>query len=315
MKTVIQSWITVLALFFICQSTQAQVMVSGLSSPPKPTHPIATIVSEDVVAISVIDIQQFQVAQLNQATKAITEIGLLPSEALQPIGTLTNAELDHVSKLQEFGVSKIYFLLRTHYTPHDCFVIPLGGDAKEGTAKKIMQHLQQRDLFKQMKYQIEPGVLVISESMPHIDSLLNGPARKDLATVYEALKRVDEKPIALTVIGNADTRRVLRELVPTISGELEELSGKLIADQIDRLTISLSFEPDVNLEIKVETKSPETAATVQRLLPIGIRMLLENEAVKKSLPTNIAEKIQPALQPELKENTVIFSTKSRSDSQ
>ena len=54
MKTVIQSWITVLALFSVCQCTRAEVMAVGEQPSFNTKFRKDTYESKDVVAIAII---------------------------------------------------------------------------------------------------------------------------------------------------------------------------------------------------------------------------------------------------------------------
>src|SRR5690606_20136760 len=81
-----------------------------------------------------------------------------------------------------------------------------------------------------------------------------------------------EEDAFLFVFGNADSRRVVRELFPQLPAPFQEIDGKLLADGVSWAAITVKLPPKLQVTLRIETARDEVAQTLHRLPELGLNM-------------------------------------------
>jgi len=128
---------------------------------------------------------------------------------------------------------------------------------------------------------------------------VDGPQRSDFATVWKGLL---EHQLGVAVLGNKDTRRAIRELLPQLPAPFEEATGGLIADYIRWGGVQIDLPPEINAQVVVQSTDPESAKVCQRLVAAITEYSVQQ--TKGQLDDTVGQLILGGVKPVVEENSV-----------
>lgn len=94
-----------------------------------------------------------------------------------------------------------------------------------------------------------------------------------------ALAGLGDADVGLAVIGDADSRRVVRELFPQLPAPFMEIDGKLLADGVRWAGVGVTLPPKFQLTITADAATPEIAKTLERA--VGKAMVVAKAVLTK----------------------------------
>ncbi len=245
---------------------------------------VIPFLADDVVAIAYVDLTAIDLAAWQTEFR---KLGVLPPG-------LTDDAAHSVAPAQQLfddfvrhGASHLYALLRTSDLEYrgPTWVLSLTKDANADALIGLLKGLgegPQRPAFFPNEIQVVDGSVLAAmneEQMARMVAEQSGPPREEAVA---ALEKLGGSNAGLVVLGDADSRRVLREMFPRLQPPLERIDGRMIAEDLLWGGLTLDFLPQPRLAVHVETSSPRIAAELQQAAVQGLAFARELLVPKKS---------------------------------
>jgi hypothetical protein len=115
------------------------------------------------------------------------------------------------------------------------------------------------------------GVVVGAGSQQRLEKV----RAKQASQRWEAIASpaaLDGADVGWVAFGDADSRRVVREMFPQFPAPFTEIDGKLLADELQWLAITLKLPPDPTVSFAVQASEPETAAVLENSAAKGLTL-------------------------------------------
>lgn len=274
---------------------------------------ILPYVADDVVAVGYFQLDKVDLAAM---TNELKEWGT-PDEALQDLAEHFTPSDDLRTELIAAGCDRVYFLFRVTESIKGgvTLVLPVG---EKGDAKAV--HVAMADFGGRLWALLDLGwgissakgdvvfVLPAKEGAPG-EPLKPGvePPRKEVA---DALAAIGDADAAFAIVGDADSRRVLREMLPSFPPPIPEIDGKLLADGVRWAGLAITFPPQPTITVMVDAADSNAATTLSQANDkiIALAKVEEAKVLITGEPTEKAR--AAALLPILSQLTpVIFRTR------
>ncbi len=212
--------------------------------------------------------------------------------------------------LKNAGVKQIYFLLRTSDVAHGgpTWVIPLA----DATGADAVQTLLMFGSPEQENYlQTAAPTWIPSQWRVDKKNTLIGCTTAEqleaqlqvepiqIADLDAAWSALGNDSAGGVVFGTADSRRVVREMLPALPVPFDALDGSQLADGLRWGGITVSLPPKLAFDLTIETAKPETAARLAEACTGGWHMLGALESVNQSLDFAQLLSLTEALTPQV----------------
>ena len=250
-----------------------------------PLSSVKEVVGKDLLAIAYVDLASVDVdACLSWAMQQ----ELVPSEDEAEVKQVAAMAQEFFRQATTSGVDHVLALfqqqdLTMQGPPLFLFSISDGQDANK-SVKSLRRIL---------------GLLQIPnfELQVHNHSILGGTAAqieqaKSIVPVERprltaAWQEFGGRDAGVMLIGSDDTRRAVRELLPALDAPFETIDGKLVADHVLGLGVSLDLPREVDATISIQTTNNKTAEVIVDALTSGKEMLIADESEYSALVPKI----------------------------
>ncbi len=234
-------------------------------------------VTDDVIAIAYVNLETLD---LQAAAEWVGQLDLFEQHDRAQMTMAAGFGQQAISALKQQGASRVMVLLR-----HSD--IGFGGPtwlvsvALEKKASTLATLLKNNDLGQILKLSVKyemvqavENVVLLATSSEQLQQMQQAKQREPgaLADAWKALGRGDA---GFIVLGDRDSRRVVREMFPKLPEPLDKIDGKLIGDDLLWGGISITLPPKPDLQIVVQTSSEQTASTMQKAAARALAVLKE----------------------------------------
>ena len=279
------------------------------TEPVKNHSAIHPYLTDDVVALAYVDVTAIDLpAMLDLGAKS----GWFYPEDMENLQEQARQMQSILDNLTGLGLERIYATFRmsdVQYTA-PVFVLPIAKDADPEKLRKAL-----RDL---------PGMPFQWTRSRHEFVLLGGLDEKQVAgvqlasrtsgprqNVLQALNTLGNGDAGLVIVGDADSRRVVREMMPALPQPFQVIDGRFVADELAWGGISAKLPPKLHAALEIQADSKKSAELVQDHLTkaIGMAQAIIAAGAKRE-PELGFERVAEALgklQPRVEENRVSFT--------
>jgi hypothetical protein len=251
------------------------ILAANLTAGGGATHAadhgvIAPYLGDDVSAVAYVDLGKID---LPAFVEEIARLNLVPenqlSEARKEAAVLQSA----YGELLKRGARRAYALLRVSD-------ITQGGPtwlvevSEASQAKPVADWLA--PLHEKAKALGDVAV-VVPQALDVDGTLVIGAANADRLKMVKAARTNAPLPEAVAALaalgdadagyvgfGDADSRRVIREMFPQAPAPFMEIDGKLLADELKWIGLTLKFPPDPTITVSVETARADVATVLEQ---------------------------------------------------
>ena len=284
----------------------ALISLSNLSMSPAdtPQATIEAIASKDLLAVGYVDLKT---VDLGACLDWANQQNLVPPDIAPQVMALTGAADEFLRQAKNAGADHVFALVRQedlNLNGRPLFVVSVadGHDANE-TLKSLRQSL---GLLAIPNFEMEAwNNMVLGGTANQIAQAKTKPVveRPDFANAW---KKFGGRDAGLMIFGNSDTRRVVRELWPSLDAPFENITGKLIADSLTSGGLSLDLPADLGAKVTLQTTDTASANVfrnaVNELKKIG---LASDGKYAAMIPPNVAGALA-AIGPEVSGNEVVL---------
>lgn len=255
---------------------------------------IAPYLTDDVSGVGYLDLTRIDIPMI---VDEMLRVGIIP-EAAQAESRRGAATLqEEASGLRQLAVRRAYVLFRvsdvTEGSMSWIVEVDRGGNAAEaakslnawrgkllppaGTPAAAM-----RDFFLPQEF------MAINETIVAAGTDKQLARVKELAAKGESTPREDamaalaglgDADVGLAVIGDAESRRVVREMFPQLPAPFMEIDGELLADGVRWAGAGVMLPPKFQLAMTAEAATPEIAKTLEQA--VGKAMVVAKAVLMK----------------------------------
>ena len=202
-----------------------------------------------------------------------------------------------VSGLRQLAVRRAYVLFRVSDVAEGgmTWIVEIDRGGKAAEAAKFLNERRQafaspaetpaaglRDFFLPKEFTAINETIVAAGTEKQL-SRVKKLAAKGASTPREdamaALAGLGDADIGLAVIGDADSRRVVREMFPQLPAPFMEIDGKLLADGVRWAGAGVRLPPKFQLTITADAATPEIAKTLEQT--VGKAMVVAKAVLTK----------------------------------
>lgn len=245
----------------------------------------------DVGAIAYADLSKIDPSAV---ASWIGTVGSLSSEEQADLGNVAKQLQGVIDGLKNLGVQRIYWLLRTSDIANQgpTWVIPLDKDANaQNIQVMLMFGSPEQENYLQTAappwvpphWQVDVhNALVGGYNTEQVAAQLKAEPASDrqLSGAWDAL---GDGSCGLVIMGTADTRRVVREMLPPLPAPLDTVDGGLLADKVRWGGVVVTLPPQLAASIEVETTDHEAAVRLSEAITGGWQMLAMFDGIHKFL--------------------------------
>ena len=185
-----------------------------------------------------------------------------------------------IQQLRKLGLRQIYAVVRTadvaHGGPSWVLTVENDGDAEAINAalRPLVQNMQTGDIRMPVHFHAGSGVIVAAGDKSQLQATIENNAAngKVRASVRNAMNDLGGHGAGILIFGDADSRRVVRDMFPRLSGALSVIDGRLIADGLRWGGAAIDLPPSLQLSITIQADQRGTARVVKDLLSEVIEM-------------------------------------------
>lgn len=255
---------------------------------------IAPYLTDDVSGVGYLDLTRIDIPMI---VDEMLRVGIIP-EAAQAEARRGAATLqEEASGLRQLAVRRAYVLFRVSDVAEGSMTwiveVDRGGNAAEaakslnvwrgkllppaGTPAAAM-----RDFFLPQGFAAINETIVAAgteRQLARVKELAAKGASTPREDAMAALAGLGNADVGLAVIGDADSRRVVREMFPQLPAPFGEIDGRLLADGVRWAGISATLPPKFQLTITADAATPEIAKTLERA--VGKAMVVAKAVLTK----------------------------------
>ena len=243
------------------------LLATTASAEDSPVERIAPYLTETAVAVARVDLKSLDI---DPVVKQFQPFLRAVASEDKPYGQL----IARMKSLREAGIEEIFIVYDLAESPGD-FVY---------TVMSISEGVEPPDVGEG-RYEMRIEDTIISGSSETIDYFKNKPTpgeRPGLASAFEA---VAGAPVQVVVAPTADQRRILREMLPDLSGDDETISGGELSAGLKWAAFGLEFEPKFAAPVTIQSDTEETAQALRQAIALTLREISDDERLLEVLPT------------------------------
>jgi hypothetical protein len=237
--------------------------------------------TSDVIGVASLDFAKLDMPAFLDEVGAL---GVLPPEELGRQRQVAVAAQGMYAELPKLGAKRAYVLLRQSDLQHggSTFVVEVADGADAGKVAALLKGWLEVARAQQAfgaesrflpQFVDDVDGVVLAASTDEQMTLLTGARptpREDAAAALAALQASD---LGVVLFGDADTRRVLREMFPTLPAPFTEIDGKLLADGVAWVGATVKLPPQPQISVAIEATTDETAKAVHAAIEKGLTLL------------------------------------------
>jgi len=246
--------------------------------------------TDDVLAIVYLDLSAVDMPGTLKWTEAL---GLGTVEEQADVAKIMKTVQRRVDELTDLGASHLYLLFRVSDIGHQgpSWVVPITKKSKAKWDEAADTELPWMPKF----WEVVDGTLLGGTTAAQLEHSKNTRPKtpRDLSDAWTALGHGD---CGLLIFGDADSRRVVREMFPPLPEPFTALNGNLIADGLLWSGISLKLPPLPTAEIVVQTRDEQTATTVAQVITSGLILAKHALPVEQELIEALASAFRPQVE-------------------
>ena len=274
---------------------------------------LETVASKDVLAIAWIDLET---VQLKDCLAWAADQGIVDSQTENKFATNTRMAQAVIDAATEAGVDHVFALIHQEdllfrgppvivFSVSDVEKIDETFEALQG----ILVLLQQPDF----KLEVWNGT-ILGGTEQQIARVKAEPVI-ERPRLVKAWKKFGGHNAGAMLVGSLDTRRVVREMFPKLDAPLENITGKIIADDVDSIGIVVGLPKEVAGKLIVQTTDDDTANLLKDATEVALGLLASGKSEFSDLVPPAVRSAISILKPQIEANELVIDLKPVLDDQ
>ena len=273
----------------------------------QPLAALKTVASKDVVAIAWIDLQA---VQLKDCIAWASEQGIVDSEAAGEMKAMARMGQGMISEATDAGVDHVFALVHQEDLPlRDPLLIVFSvSDVKQ--LDKAFQSLQQiLALLPQLDFELEVWNGTILAGTKQQIARVKAEPSIERPRLIKAWEKFGGHDAGAMIMGSSDTRRAVHEMFPKLDPPFENITGEVIADDIDSIGLFVGLPNEIDGKLIVQTTNEATAEIMKDAAEAGLGLLVDEEGEFAKLAPPAVRSAISLFKPEVIANELVFDLK------
>jgi hypothetical protein len=265
------------AIIFAIVSTCGAVARADAAEGPHTAY-----LAADVVAVGSIDLAKLD---FTTALDEVAKLGIPPEAELQSIRAQAGALQQALQELMKLGAKRAYALLRVSdlSAGGSSWLIEVGEPSQAAAVVKLLEEWSakihgspRKGDFSQTlptAFAAAGNVVLGAPTAEALETLKHSATTAPRADAASALAALAEADVGVVAFGDADSRRVLREMFPPLPAPFMEIDGRLLADGVAWAGVLLKLPPQPTVALTLETSAAAAASTLEQAAAKGLELL------------------------------------------
>ena len=250
---------------------------------------IMPYLTDDVAAVAYLDLTRID---LQSGVESLIQLGVVSKSHAEQARQGAAALDARIQELRQLGAEQLFILLRISDIWHGggAWVLPVANDKSPSklaaqltpllpAAPAATQSPSAADVFRRSLpvphvLTAAEGFVLAATNQHQLDALIS--TRRDenraSADAMAAVHELSGHSAGLVVIGDADSRRVVREMFPRLPAPFEEIDGRLISDGLRYGGAVVDLPPSVQFQMFFQTKDERTTVTIATGVEQGLNL-------------------------------------------
>ena len=249
---------------------------------------LAPYLTDDVAGVAFIELQRVNIpAFVAEALR----FGAIPEAEAANAQQRAAAMQEVYGKLEKLGARRAYAVLRTSDVAEQgvTWIVEIERDGNAAETAKLLNEWRrelsprdERSLTHALQTFFVPGEFTVvgetvvaagsSQQVKRVRELHAKAASGARGDVMAALKGLGEADAGLAIVGDADSRRVLREMFPQMPEPFAAINGKLLADDVRWAGFTVKFPPKFQWSLVADGATPEAAGALEQTAKSGLAL-------------------------------------------
>jgi hypothetical protein len=263
---------------------------------------ILPFVTDDVAAVAYIELASVRTSAILDELDKFED---MPTEQWSEVARVMLPVQRWVDELVDQGAMRVYLLLRATDVPDTgtTWVVTLRHDAKPDAVTQLLKSGpreisgEDKPPVGMPKYvRVTNGTVLAAMTSARLEHTGSNRREVPRPTLVDALDTLGGGQLGLIVIGDPDSRRVIREMLPRLSKPFDAIDGRLLADDVLWTGVAINMPPAFKLTLHAETSRPEVARDLQQSALAGLERITSrmNQSSDESLRAT-AQQLQSSL--------------------
>ena len=289
-------------------------------------------VPDDVVAVGFVDLTQ---VDLGLAMEQFKSLGFADPSEMEQLESISAEAKRKIEALQQIGLSRAYVLMRISDVASRCPTIMFPVDEGKNAEMAYLWVKESVEAqFRRWQIPVDCELrnsTIYLTGQGQLDETVQNP-KETTRNLTPALDWIDGSAAGLLICGDADSRRVIRELVPSFPYDLLQpsasiaelgiydwrpsvlkkmkkvnfpaLSGQFIADDLNGLAVKINLNDQISAQALVKAKDNAAAKEFHDFISQSVSIALE---AGPDIPANLKDFLRTKLKPQLQGEQVVVN--------
>ncbi|MBA3484976.1 MAG: hypothetical protein H0T51_24530, partial [Pirellulales bacterium] len=260
------------------QHVASLALISATSAAAAEHAAIAPYLADDVSSVVYLDLAKFNLPAI---AAEMERLKLIPDNHLESSKKETIVIQGIYDQLPTLGARRAYLLVRASdiFQGGPVLIVEV---AEEGQSQAVADWLKSWVAEAQMlgdvaaylpkECEAHGKVVVGAASLERIKAIVVSRDDSPRPEALAALTAASDADAGWVAFGDADSRRVVREMFPQLPAPFMEIDGKLLADGLKWIGVTCQLPPEPRLSVTFEAAAPETAATLSQAIEKAVEL-------------------------------------------
>ena len=259
---------------------------------------IQKFLTPDVIAVGYVDLTK---VDLDNTVRLMESFGPEGSSQYRDFVAQMPVFRKELSRIEKACFQRAYVLLRTSDIQEKMttFVFPLADEATVDATTETLKPLFLKVMGQQAQnYKFDSfDSYLVAGTTSRIAKLKQHQTVNSVDRT-EMWKAIGNGTIGIALFGDDDSRRVVRELMPSLPGPFATLSGELIADGIQWAGFSIELDGIPSFNFQIQANEEQHAATVEKVIVDAMKLARFTPQIRQVLPEQEVKLVFDALAPQ-----------------
>jgi hypothetical protein len=230
---------------------------------------VSPYITDDVSSVVYVDLGKFNLPAIRAEME---KLQLIPEAHLESSKQESAAIQSAFDELTKLGAKRAYVLVRVtdFFNGGPVVVIEV---ADKGQSQAVADWLKSMAAKAQAlgdvaaylpkEFEAQGTMVVGAASRERLKATQSGRKESPRPEPLEALAALGNDDAGWVMLGDADSRRVIREMFPQLPAPFMEIDGRLLADGLKWGGLTLKLPPDPTITLSFETTGEDTSAILK----------------------------------------------------
>lgn len=280
------------------------LLTTNHAAADDPLAAIQSIASKDLLAVGYLDIDTVNLEDcLNWAIEQEI-VDAENAEAMNPVTAMGQGLLQQMTKS---GTEHVIALIHQEDLSFQEPPLLLFSISKDADAEKTLKSLRRiLGLIQIPNFELEVWNEAILGGTADQIARAKSNTVVDRPNLTAAWNKFGGHDAGVMIFGSADTRRVAKEMFPQLEAPFENITGKMIVENLTSGGITIQLPTEIDAKIVIQTTDEKSAETIQAAAAEMKKQLLAKESAFSEMVPPLAVAAMGFVDPVVQSNDVVI---------